>query len=80
MNRITVIPPYIKLDDNNKTKIELNLEFDKIFKRREDSLVIDTFYGQIINIFTCKCDYETFSFQKILDLPLLIPKNSNNTI
>ena len=78
MNRITVIPPYIKLDDNNKTKIELNLEFDKIFKRREDSLVIDTFYGQIINIFRCKCGFESYSFEKFLDIPLLFKKNNNN--
>ena len=78
MNRITVILPYIKLDDNNKTKMELNLKFDKIFKRREDSLVIDTFYGQIINIFRCKCGFESYSFEKFLDIPLLFKNNNNN--
>ena len=29
----------------------------------------------MINIFTCKCGNETYSFQKILDIPLLINNN-----
>ena len=31
----------------------------------------------MINIFTCKCWNETYSFQKILDIPLLINNNQN---
>ena len=38
---------------------------------------MDSFYGQIINIFTCSCKYQTYSFQKILDLPLLIDNNTD---
>ena len=31
------------------------------------------FYDQLINIYTCECGAETYSFQKILDFPLLLP-------
>ena len=37
---------------------------------------MDSFYGQIINIFTCKCGKISYSFEKILDLPLLLNKRS----
>ena len=71
MNKIKIITPYIELDNYGKSKIQLNYEYDKIFKRREDSIVVDTFYGQTINIFKCKCGYESYSYQKFLDVPLL---------
>ena len=78
LNRAKNPEPYKELKFDND-KIKCNNEFDKIFKNREDSLIIDTFYGQLINIFKCDCDYETFSFEKILDLPLLLGKDENNT-
>ena len=34
---------------------------------------MDSFYGQVINIFTCRC---SFSFQKVLVLPLLLNKSN----
>ena len=80
LNKVKGSVRYKELDTKNKSKIQCDNEYNELFKSRENSIIVDTFYGQIINIFTCKCDYETFSFQKILDLPLLIPKNSNNTI
>ena len=80
LNKVKGSVRYKEFDTKNKSKIQCDNEYNDLFKSRENSIIVDTFYGQIINIFTCKCDYETFSFQKILDLPLLIPKNSNNTI
>ena len=47
-------------------------EFDENFRGRENSIIMDSFYGQIINIFTCKCGFKDYSFQKVLDLPLLL--------
>ena len=83
LNRIKNKPFYKELDTKNKTKIECDKEYYDLCKLREDSIVIDTFYGQIINIFTCKnnrCNQQTFSFQKVLDLPLLIPRNIMSSI
>ena len=71
LNKVNFRPSYKELDDNGKSKEELNKEYDLLFKRREDSIIIDTFYGQLINIFKCECGFESYSFEKVLDLPLL---------
>lgn len=77
LNRVTVIPKYKELDTKCSDKIKLNQEFDLLFKGREDSIVIDSFYGQTVNIFTClDCQYETYSFEKFLDIPLLLETDS----
>ena len=73
LNEVKNKSEYKELSTDGKTKKQCDKEFDSLFKSRENSIIIDTFYGQIINIFTCKCNYETYSFQKVLDLPLLLP-------
>ena len=70
LNEVLNPAPYKELSTLNKSKIECNKEFDEVFRKRENSLIMDTFYGQLINIFKCECDFETYSFEKILDLPL----------
>ena len=79
LNEVKRKAAYKELNTSKKSKIECDKEFDILFKSRESSIVIDSFYGQIINIFTCKCQYQTFSFQKVLDLPLLF-KNTNKSV
>ena len=64
----------LKLDD--KSKEEKNFEYNKYFLARENSIITDLFYTQMINIFTCKCGNESYSFQKLLDIPLLIPNET----
>ena len=75
LNEVLNPAPYKELSTLNKSKIECNKEFDEVFRKRENSLVMDTFYGQLINIFKCECDFETYSFEKILDVPLLLQKH-----
>jgi ubiquitin C-terminal hydrolase len=65
-------------NSDKKQKIEKDVEFDKIFRERENSIIIDLFYAQLITSFTCQCKEETYSFQKILDFPLLLPENTQN--
>ena len=77
LNRVKGKPSYIELKTSNKPKRECDEEYDYIFKRRESSIIIDSFYGQLINIFTCKCNFKDYSFQKILDLPLLFEGNTS---
>ena len=78
LNEIKDKIAYKELKTSGKSKIECDKEYDKLFRSRESSIIIDSFYGQIINIFICsKCKTKTFSFQKILDLPLLIPENND---
>ena len=58
-----------------KAKNIRDQEFDFNFKEREKSIIIDLFYSQIITTFTCNCGSEIYSFQKLLDFPLLLPEN-----
>ncbi len=77
MNRVKVIPKYRELDAKIKDKVRLNTEYDKLYKERENSIVIDTFTVQLLNIFTCcECGYETYSFDKLIDIPLLLESDS----
>jgi ubiquitin C-terminal hydrolase len=72
LNEVKHPAPYKELNTLNKSKKQCDKEFDELFRSRENSLVMDVFYGQIINIFKCRCGLETYSFQKILDIPLLL--------
>ena len=88
LNTVKQKIPYKELDTKNKSKIQCDKEFDDFFRHRENSFIIDVFYGQIINIFQCKhrdksnynayCNQETYSFEKIMDLPLLLPKKDGS--
>jgi len=68
---------------NNSDRISKKLrdeDFHKNFTQREKSIITEIFYAQIVNIFTCECKAEIYSFQKILDFPLLFPENINRDI
>lgn len=65
----------ILTNTEGKSKLFRDREFDLNFKDRECSIITELFYSQIINTFRCKCGAEIYSFQKLLDFPLLIPAN-----
>ena len=68
-------------NSDQKSKKLRDNDFFKNFSKREKSIITELFYAQIINIFICECKSEIYSFQKILDFPLLFPKKVNdNTI
>ena len=56
----------------------LSKNFHENFLNYENSIITDIYYVQLINIFICSCGKESFSFQKLLDIPLLIPTNCRN--
>ena len=70
------ISAYKELTTKGKTKEEQNKEYHEFFISRENSIIIDLFYTQIINIFKCDCGFESYSCQKLLDIPLLLPMKS----
>ena len=78
-NRNKVKVEYKELNLEDKSKKIQNDEYHKYYLSREDSIITDLFYIQIINIFTCKCGKETYSFQKLLDIPLLIPREAKES-
>ena len=71
-NRNKIIPKYKELEFKDKTKHNQCKEYDQYFLSRENSIITDLFYTQIINIFTCHCGNENYSFQNLIDIPLLI--------
>ena len=58
-----------------ESKYELSNKYHNYYISRENSIIMDIYYTQMINIFTCKCGKETYSFEKLLDIPLLIIEN-----
>ena len=74
-NRNKIIPKYKELEFKDKTKHNQCKEYDQYFLSMENSIITDLFYTQIINIFTCHCGNENYSFQKLIDIPLLIPSD-----
>ena len=76
LNQTKVISKYKELTTEGKSKEEQNKEYHNFFLSRENSIIVDIFYNQMINIFTCACGFESYSFQKLLDIPLLLPNKS----
>ena len=73
LNRVKVKPKYEELKTENKNKLELNKDYHSLFQKRENSIVVDFFYGQLCNIFSClECKLETYSYEKFLDIPILL--------
>ena len=60
------------------SKIEKEKEFHTFFNQREKSIITELFYSQLITTITCPCGYISYTFMKILDIPLLL--NSNTVI
>ena len=67
---------YKELDISNKNIKESSLEYHSTFMKKKKSFRVDNFYTQIINIFKCECNAITYSFYKLLDIPLLLQKNN----
>ena len=76
-NKNYKITYYKELDTKDKSKSQLNKEYHQNFINRENSFIALYYYQQIINIFECKCGYKSYNFEKILDIPLLLPKSRN---
>ena len=80
LNEIKSKPIYRTLTNTNrKTKRVRDLEFHQNFSEREKSIITELFYAQIITTYTCECKLAIYSFQKLLDFPLLLPDNCPQT-
>ena len=76
MNINQNISAYKELTTEGKSKEEQSKEYHDFFLSRENSIIVDIFYNQMMNIFTCACGFESYSFQKLLDIPLLLPNKT----
>ena len=66
---------YKELSYKGKTKSEISREYHNNYVNKQSSAVIINFYFQIANTYICTCGYESYSFDKYLDLPLLFPED-----
>ena len=81
LNEVKGIPIYRILSNSDKISKKLrDNDFYINFNQREKSIITELFYAQIVNIFTCECNSEIYSFQKLLDFPLLFPDNIDNNL
>ena len=78
LNQTKIIQKYKELKTEGKSKEEQNYEYNNFYLSRENSIIVKVFYSQIMNIFTCECGDISYSFEKILDIPLLFPKEMNS--
>ena len=67
-NKILIKKEYKELNFDSLPKKEQSNEFNKSFRSKEDSLIVDLIYIQFINLFTCKCNYNSYSFEKLIDI------------
>lgn len=78
LNQTKIISQYKELVTEGKTKEQQNYEYNNFYLCRENSVIVKVFYSQIMNIFRCECGDVSYSFEKILDIPLLFPKEIIN--
>ena len=78
LNQTKIISQYKELTTEGKTKEQQNYEYNNFYLCRENSIIVKVFYSQIMNIFRCDCGDVSYSFEKILDIPLLFPKEITN--
>lgn len=79
MNRVKTIPKYKEFVTEGKTIEELNRDFTKLCREREDSIITDIFNGQLVTTsFCCNCGFKSFSFEQIIDLPLQFPESAKS--
>lgn len=64
-NRNKNINTYNELSLENKKKNIQSKELKEFFLSRENSIITDYFYFQLINIFTCECGEEFYFISKI---------------
>ena len=78
LNKVNISQYYKEINFSNKnSKILCENEFHNFCEERENSLITELFYSQIMTTYVCSCNFITYSFQKILDLPILLPENIN---
>ena len=80
LNKVNKRSKYIELDFDNLTKDKAYKKYVDYCKSTEDSIILDIFYGHIINILRCQCGYQSYSFENIMDIPLLFTNHDNNNV
>ena len=82
LNRITN-KPYFELEEqkDNETDSEASQRFWDLYKKREDSIIVDLFHGQFKSKITCStCNKTSKTYEAFIFLGLPIPQQYNQEI
>ena len=72
---------YSEIDYNNMSEIDAYQKYNKYMIEKENSIVTNTFYFDTMNICQCvNCREVSYSFQKNLDLPLLLERKEKEKL
>lgn len=77
LNRNKIKPKYKELDTNKKPKTQLKKEFTDYIQSIENSIITDTFNGQMQTSFICPCGSQSHTYQRFLDIPILLSEGSH---
>ena len=76
LNEKKIIYEYKSLsNDYTDDKILIRNDFRIDLNEKESSFIKDLFYIEFITTYTCECGKSLFSFQNLIDIPLLFPPN-----
>ena len=82
LNRITN-KPYILLEEQKPTEtdLEASKRFWDLYKKRENSIIVDLFHGQFKSKITClSCNKSSITYEPFIFLGLPIPQKHNQEI
>ena len=82
LNRIT-IKPYVLLEEqkDNESDSEASERFWNLYKKRENSIIVDLFHGQFQSKITCStCGKYSIKYEPFIFLGLPIPQQHNQKI
>jgi len=68
---------FFPFSSNEKDIRKFNIDYHNHFKSYEDSIIVDFFYGQVFNCFTCNSCFTTINTcEKFMDIPLSLPSEN----
>jgi ubiquitin C-terminal hydrolase len=79
LNEIKNKSPYLELSNtfSKSKKARYEIFYDDA-RKKEKSIITDLFYSILGKTLKCECNKEFYVFQELLDIPLLIPENTEN--
>ena len=71
------IKKFVPFSSKETDMRKFNCDYNKHFQSSEDSIIVDFFYGQIWNCFTCDSCWTTINTcEKFMDIPISLPADS----
>lgn len=83
LNRVRQKPQTKMIEGNGQNDVTIAMEAWEQFKRRNDSVIVDHFMGQLRSHVTCSnpiCGHESITFDPFMSLSVPIPTSESNEV